>query len=319
MALLGIDIGGTKIAVCIGDDEGRLIEKQRIPTQAGDGPDQAIARILEVARPFCAKYAPKAVGLCSPGPISYAEGRMLTPPNLPKWHGCLIRDQIGGALALPIEMNNDGNACVLAEHHFGEHKGRKNMVYLTMSTGVGGGIISGGQLVQGVSDTGGEVGHMVLDIEGPSCLCGQRGCFEAYCGGGPLSIRIQKEIVEEGINTSMVQEAGSVENISMETLAKCARDGDPYALDHWNHFSERLAQGIGSIIQILNPEVIVLGTIAIHEGAFLMDRVEKALPKYCWKHPLEHTTITPSTIEFMGPISSLALSKLAWLRHQSGV
>ncbi|MCI5052489.1 MAG: ROK family protein [Simkaniaceae bacterium] len=302
MARLGIDIGGTKISISVGEDSGAILTRERIPTLADEGPEQALKRLLTIAKKYIAEYDIESIGISSPGPISYTEGKMLALPNLPKWEGISLRDHIELELNKPCEMNNDGNACALAEYTFGPYRGCPNLIYLTASTGMGGGIIANGELLQGITDTAGEVGHMVLDINGPECPCGNRGCFEAYCGGGPLAKRLSKEL-----NKPM----------TMEDLIEAAQKNDPYALNQWEQYCERLAQGIGTLLMICNPEVIILGTIAMHAKDFLLEPVRQALPKYTWSYPLEAVEIVASTLEHVGDLSALALSLEALPSPQS--
>ncbi len=207
-------------------------------------------------------------------------------------------------------MNSDANACALAERLFGSLRGTQNLVYLTMSTGLGGGVIANGQLIQGLSDTAGEVGHYVLDPAGPVCPCGLRGCFEVYCGGLNVARRIQERIQHENIKTSILEYAGgNPHDIDLKVFLQAVRTQDPFALETWKEFIERLAQGMGIIIMTLNPEVIVLGTIAIHAGNLLMEPLIKSLPKYVWKRPLDSCKIVPSTLgSSIGDLSAMAVA-----------
>jgi len=194
-------------------------------------------------------------------------------------------------------MNNDANACALAEHKFGRGRGVSNMVYLTHSTGMGGGVITNGRLVQGATDMAGEVGYFVLDPNGPPCPCGLSGCFEAYCGGRSASLALQRKIAAENIPTSLVAKAaGRLEKIDFRLFVEAAREGDEFAAGEWKKYIERLAQGIGIIIMVLNPDMVVLGTIARKTGGVLMVPLGERLKHFAWGAALKACNIETSSL-----------------------
>lgn len=315
MNLLGIDIGGTKTSVCVGNEHGEIRASRRIPTGTPDGPEACIARMVDLARAVLAEAgtslpAIDAVGVSAPGPVSLREQVMLEPPNMKGWRNVPIVKMFGEALGRPVHMNNDANACALAEYLFGSCRGTRDLVYLTMSTGLGAGVIANGQLVQGVTDTAGEVGHHVLDVNGPPCPCGQRGCLEIYCGGMNVANRLRERIVRDGVRTAIVDCAGGdPQKIDFKAFAEAARRGDAFALEAWEEYIERLAQGVGTVIMFFNPAVILLGTIAIHTGDFLLEPLRRALPRYAWKPGVEACRILPSALGTkIGDLSALALA-----------
>lgn len=313
MNLLGIDIGGTKTAVCLGNEKGEIKASQRIPSAAKSIEEyrkSLIALCHEVVgKAGIAPDQVDAIGLSAPGPLDCKKGVLIAPPNNPDWRDLPIVAMVQKEFKATVHCNNDANACALAEMLFGEHRGARNLIYLTYSTGMGGGIIVNGELVQGDTDTGGEVGHMVLDPRGPVCGCGQKGCWEAYVGGGTLARRLREKISKDHIQTAIVTKAGSIEAINIQALEMAAREGDPFAVAEWDEFMERTAQGIGALIMALNPDVIILGTIAIHTGEFSMKPIREKLPKYCWKWPLGICRVAPSSLG--GKIGDLAALAVA--------
>ncbi|MFH0881022.1 MAG: ROK family protein [Lentisphaerota bacterium] len=315
MNLIGIDLGGTKTAVCLGDETGRILASRRIPTQTADGPRVCLQRVVSLAHDLLSENNLllshfKAVGISAPGPVSLRRQMMLSPPNMQGWKDVPLVRMIEDALGLPTFMNNDANACVLAEFMFGSCRGAQNMVYLTMSTGLGAGFIINGKLVQGATDTAGEIGHHVLDIHGPPCPCGQHGCLEIYCGGLNVANRLREKIAQQQVKTAILDLAGGVpERIDFKTFVAAVKVKDPFALEAWNEYIERLAQGIGTVIMFNNPEVIILGTIAIHAGDLLLQPLKQALPKYAWMPGLEICRILPSALGTrIGELSSLAVA-----------
>ena len=315
MNLLGIDIGGTKITACVGDETGKIFTSKRILTQPLGGSKNGVEATFELIREVLKEShldisKIKAIGISSPGPIDYKAGKMLTPPNLKGWENTELVRLFEEEFKKPVFMNNDANAAGVAEFVFGGCKGIPDLVYLTLSTGMGGGVIIDGKLLQGASDTAGEVGHYVLDINGPYCPCGLRGCFEVYCGGANLAKMIQQKIKNERVHTQILKEAGGdVDKIGANHLIDAVMKNDAFALSIWEDFIERLAQGIGVVLMCFNPQAIVLGTMAIHAQGFLLKPLLKALPKYAWKQPIGACRIEASVLgSQISELSALALA-----------
>ncbi len=315
MVLIGVDIGGTKVSVCLGDHRGNIYEEERTETKSLGAPNQGLPIILRLIGKLLDRQNLKlddvqAMGLAAPGPISFEKGMMLHPPNLPNWINVPIQKFFVDQLKKPVFFNNDGNAGALAHWEFGLTKKPNTLIYLTMSTGMGGGIIANGELLQGGTDTAGEVGHFVLDPKGPKCPCGQRGCFEVFCGGANLAYRIGEEIRKKSIKTKILEEAkGKIESINMQCLAAAVEKKDEYATEIWETFIQHLAQGVGILLMTFNPDVIILGTIAFHLKKLVMAPLREALKNYAWSIPIEHCLIEASRLTSqISQLSSLALA-----------
>lgn len=319
MNLLGIDIGGTKTAVCLGNDRGEILASKRIPTTS-ESIEAYRHQLLELCHGVVEKANMRpemldAIGISAPGPMDCKRGLLIAPPNNPGWKDVPITAMVQKSFKAPVFLNNDANACALAELLFGEYRGVQNLIYLTFSTGMGGGIIVNGELIQGSTDTGGEVGHQVLDREGPQCGCGQKGCWEAYVGGRMVAERLKAKIRAGGISTSIVEKAGGIDKINIQAFEAAAREGDRFALAEWDEFTDRVAQGIGGLIMVLNPDVVILGTIGIHAGEFVMGPIRDKLPKYAWEWPLRACKIAPSSLGGkIGELSGLAVAATG-LKH----
>lgn len=313
MKLLGIDIGGTKTAVCAGDESGRLLASYRMPTPTDA--DTYRRHLLDACQRVVKEVGWRmsevtAVGIAAPGPLSVREGLLLAPPNNPGFVNLPIVQIVREGLEVPVYFNNDANAAALAEWRFGHYRGVPDLVYLTFSTGMGGGVIANGRLIQGKTDSAGEFGHMVLDPQGPPCGCGLRGCWEAFVGGRMVSEQVKARIRREALRTQIVAEAGGdVEAITMRAVTDAYRKGDPLAVEVWTGVLERLAQGIGIILMALDPQVLLLGTMAIRERDIVMPLLRERLPRYAWKWPLEKCTIAPATLgERIGDLAGLAVA-----------
>lgn len=311
---LAIDLGGTKTSISIGDEHGTIHHAERIPTEPSQPPEQwrtrveaLIQRVLAAAQVSMADI--KAVGLATPGPMSVATGMVHNPPNMPAWREVPVHQWIKDITGRPVFINNDANAGGLAEYYFGAFKGTPDLAYLTMSTGIGGGIISGGQLVQGANDHGGEVGHVVLDPAGPPCPCGQRGCFEMYCGGANV-IRQVRERMDSGTSSLILEESGGrVEDIAVTAIARAAQRGDPLAVEFWERYLDRLAQGVGIVAMCFNPSVIVMGTVAIYLGDLLLTPLRERLVHFAWPRAIASLQIAPSAIGTrIGDLGALAIA-----------
>ncbi|MCY3974787.1 MAG: ROK family protein [Simkaniaceae bacterium] len=311
--ILGIDIGGTKTTICVGNREGAIFLSERIPTDPEGGCERTLTRIAEVGSALCKRKAIpsrdiEAIGLACPGPLNTVTGKLLTPPNLTGWKNLPIVRKVETLFNKPVFFNNDANAGALAMHRFGRY-GKENLIYLTASTGMGGGLITGGRLVQGFTDTAAEVGHFVLVPGGRACSCGQRGCFEAYCGGKAFAKYVVKELKRSGkkskIPTLAEKNSGKVD---MAVIFMAIKERDPFALTVWREFIDRLAQGIGTILMIVNPEIVVLGTLATHAGPLLLDPLRKKLAPYCWKEPQKARIVAVRKRFRLSEKSALALA-----------
>lgn len=311
---LAIDLGGTKTSVSIGDESGHLYQVNRIPTEASTSPERWLDRLsdlvnLTLEQASLARSDLKSIGLAVPGPMHVATGTVLAPPNMPAWRNVPVQSWVESRFGLPTFINNDANAAGLAEYYFGEFKQTPDLVYLTMSTGVGGGVISGGHLLQGANDLAGEVGHFVLDPQGPACPCGQRGCFEMYCGGRNVIEQIKARI-NNGESSQLLQDTGhDLEKLTVSAIAQAAQKGDPLAGEFWERFIERLAQGVGIVTMCFNPSAIVMGTIAIHLGDQLLEPLRARLPHFAWPQAIAQLKIRPSALGTrIGDLGALALA-----------
>ncbi len=289
--VLGYDIGGTKIAVSLGTSDGKILGSKRINNK-DRLPDEVLPELVAFGKELLEdagidKKDLRAIGIDSPAPMDIPKGLILNPPNNPGWINVPIRDYISDAFGVEAFFENDANAGALAEWMFGAGKGTKNMIYLTMSTGIGGGIIVNGHLLHGKGYIAGELGHTVIDVHGPVCNCGMKGCYEAFCGGRAVAQRIQRELADQP-NHPIVQHAGGIlKNVDFIAFEKAVRDGNGYAMALWEEVAIRNAQAIGMFINIFNPEMIVMGTIAKAAGELFMDPIIKHLPMFCWKQTLD--------------------------------
>ncbi len=305
MNFLGIDIGGTKTSICVANSQGEILDRTKLPTLKNTKRQECVDEILAICKRYLSRFEITSIGLSVPGPISVKNKKFIAPPNLPGWEdfpiACLIED----SLNKPVYFNNDANAAVLAEYYFGNFKECKDLIYLTTSTGMGGGIIANGRLIQGASDTAGEVGHMVVELHTDRSTGGIRGSWESYCGGYAFAQHIQTLLIKEKPSTTLNQYP--LEKISMQEILEAVSRNDPFSVEQFLIFIERLAQGIAILIMTLNPTAIVLGTIAMHAGDLIMVPLKKALIPLCWKEALDAVTISPSSLTNIGDLGAISL------------
>ena len=287
--LLGVDIGGTKCAVTLGLPQGDDIlikDKLRFPTTDVDGTIRDIkSAIREVlGRNGLGTDAIKAIGISCGGPLDSKTGVIMSPPNLPGWDNIPIVKILSGEFGAPAAVHNDANACALAEWRFGAGKGTKNMVFMTFGTGLGAGLIIDGKLYTGTNDNAGELGHIRLEEYGPVGY-GKSGSFEGFCSGSgieQLARSLAKERIQMGGEVSWCPD-GNLDGITAKKVAEALREGDPLAKRVYEISARHLGAGLAVVMDILNPELIVIGSIyARNEDIFkpLMDEVleREALP-----------------------------------------
>lgn len=284
--VLGFDVGGTKVGIGLASPDGKIQGSALLPNKDTD-PDDVLPQMLASARKLLADATLKesdlaAFGISAPFPADPVNGILTAPTNNPKWRNVPIRKYFEDNLRIPGTFENDANCAALAEWLFGAGRGTENMIFLTMSTGIGAGIIAGGQLVRGKSFYAGEVGHMILVPGGRLCSCGLRGCYEAYCGGRAAAMAIQEELKDQPDHPFLAFADGQLEKIDMIAIEKAVRAGNQYALAIWDDMARKNAQAIGILMQTFNPEKIVLGTFGWAIGDLYMDPIRKYLKDFVW-------------------------------------
>lgn len=286
--VLGIDIGGTKIAVCVADNKGNVLSSDRMPGATQRPYADVLPELIALCKSLVAKTGLtmadiSCCGICAPGPLDMVNGRIMKSPNM-IWDDVPIVQDVKQGLGIKTVMENDANAGVLAEWFFGSARGLNNVVYLTMSTGVGGGIVAHGKLLTGATGIAGELGHIVLDTNGPLCGCGQLGCLEAYCGGKSVAMRLQDKLRfrPDHAMYRLPGVDGKLENLNFQAVREGAKAGIPLAVEMWNEICLRLAQGIGIVMVSFNPEMVILGTAAYYAGDFMLKPVLEQLPRFVW-------------------------------------
>jgi glucokinase len=265
---VGIDVGGTRILGAVVDlDEGRVVERRTAPTPAGD-PEAAVRAIVSVARHLVAGQGAVALGLGAAGMVD-RRGVMRYAPNI-AWRELPLADLVGAEVDVPVYVDNDANAAAWGEYRFGAGRGVEHMLMVTVGTGIGGGIVVGGELLRGAHGFAAEVGHVVVEPGGPRCGCGNLGCWEQVASGRAIG-RLGREAARELPGTRMLELAGGEpDRITGEVVTRAAREGDPIALRILGEVGRRLGEGIAGLVNVLDPELVVVGGGAVEAGELLL-------------------------------------------------
>lgn len=316
--IIGIDIGGTKCAVVLGEvAQGiRIVDRIGFPTLAHKGYPQARERIFQAVDEMMERHAliPKdvrAIGVSCGGPLNSKQGVVLCPPNLPGWVDVPIVALLEERFRVPAFLQNDAKACALVEWKMGAGRGCRDMVFLTMGTGMGGGIIAGDRLISGASDMGGEVGHIRIEEDGPVGF-GKHGSFEGFTSGGGIARLAQSLAREAKLNGKPFSFAAGEEAIRVldtKTLAQAAQAGDGDAVRIFHIVGEKLGKGLALLIDILNPERIVIGSIFVRCEALLRPAMETVLKRECIHFSLEACRVVPArTGEDLGDLAAVMVA-----------
>ena len=267
--LLGLDVGGTKLAAGVVDRSGRVLASVRRPTPTAD-PAAAISELITAGRAAIDQVDGLIVagGIACGGPLDISRGLVLSPPNLPGWDAVPLVDVLQAEFGIPLTMDNDANAAAIASCRWGPTAGAQDLVYLTVSSGIGSGIITGGRVVRGVDGNAGEAGHMPVRWQGRPCLCGQRGCLEAYSSGNSIARRAA-EAVAAGESSTLA----NASSITAADVAAAARSGDRLARRVWSEAVDMLGMAVATLINVFEPQAVILGGGVTEAGRMLLDDV----------------------------------------------
>ena len=313
---LGIDIGGTKCALVLGDESGEVLQKVRFETT---DKDTTLTRIFAEAEELIAQAESqgtpiKAIGVSCGGPLDSRAGLIQSPPNLPGWDNVPIVRMLTDRFGIPAALCNDANACALAEYRFGAGKGTKNMVFLTFGTGMGAGLVLDGRLYVGANDNAGEVGHVRMAEDGPVGYY-KKGSFEGFCSGGGLAqlgAAYAKDALAKGKDCAFCKSEDEIGSITAKKLAEAADAGDEVAIAVWTACGEMLGRGLALLVDILNPECIVLGSIYARSEHLLREAMERTLAVEALPGALAVCRIVPAALtESVGDKAALCVAMMA--------
>lgn len=313
---IGIDLGGTKIGTALVDAEGKILARDLRKTQAAEGLQAVVDRMVDAASRVMIQVGfatPQvtAIGVGAPGPIDAKAGSVTSPPNLPGWRNVPLKKLVEEVLGIPTFLENDANAAALGEHLFGAGRGAENMIYVTASTGIGGGLILNGRIYNGATGAASEIGHMTVLPRGPHCGCGNRGCLEALASGTAIA-REGKERVVRGVPTLITELAeGDPERVSARLVAQAAEQGDIEAQEIIDDAMTYLGVGMASLVNLFNPELIVIGGGLTNMGEGLFGPVRRIIDRRAFRTAAEAVKVVPSQLgDNVGTVGAAAVAML---------
>ncbi|MGH7197914.1 MAG: ROK family protein [Candidatus Omnitrophota bacterium] len=297
---IGIDIGGTNVKLGLVSPSGHVIARDTFPTK-GPGGKAAFLRALKERTDRLVREARRihlkvtGVGVGAPGPIDVERGFVYFFPNIPGWKNTPLKSLLEQRFGLPVNVDNDANVMALAEFCFGAGRGAKNLIALTLGTGVGGGLIIGGRLFHGPRYSAAEIGHLVINEDGPRCACGSRGCVETYVGNGYF-VREIKRRLRKG-EKSVLRKWSKEEGLELTPLlaAQAAKRGDAFSKKMWKEAGERLGTALAGLVNILNPERIILGG-GIAQSGLLFGPVKATLRKKAFPIAARSVRVMPAKL-----------------------
>lgn len=279
---IGIDVGGTNVKIALVDGEGKIIYSNSVPTYAQMGYEYTVNNIKQAIRDLMKETNTDAkeiegIGFDFPGQVDYKTGVVKLAPNIPGWVNVPIAQMIEEEFNIPTRIDNDVRCAALGELKFGAGKGCENFVCITVGTGIGSGLVINGQLVRGAANAAGEIGHIKLQMNGgPICGCGDTGCLEAFASG-PSIVAMAQEYLKGGKSTKFREMAGADGEITPYIVAKAAEAGDPVAKRIFEIVGSYIGMGLVSVINLLNPEKVIIGGGVAAAGDLLLDPIRKTI------------------------------------------
>ncbi|MFN8580624.1 MAG: ROK family protein [Gemmatimonadaceae bacterium] len=303
--IVGVDLGGTNlVAAAISEDGSKTVAFRSTMTRADQGADAVVDRMVSVIDTVIAETIAETgakrsdfagVGVGAPGPLDRERGVVITTPNL-GWTNFPLRDVIAERVGLEATLDNDANCATLGEWWLGAARGGRNVVGMTIGTGIGGGLILDGQLYHGAADVAGEIGHTTIDITGRRCKCGNYGCLEAYAAGPSIAERAREALGGDSDSLLYSLVGGQLDRLTAAIVYEAARKGDELALDVVRETARFLGAGIANLLNIFNPDVVVIAGGVTQAGDPLFEPLRKEVRKRAFKPAVESCRIVPGSL-----------------------
>jgi len=305
--IIGIDVGGTKVAGGLVTEKGRLVESQIVPTHAEKGFDKSYGQIVHLIRRLVSVAGGKGnvggIGICAPGPLDPRTGVVVNPPNLPGWRNFPLAAEVAKVYKLPVRVDNDGNAAALAEALWGAGRGYRNVFAATIGTGIGTGIVFDGRIYHGRTGAAAEGGHNTIDYRGPRCGCGKLGCIEVLASGPAIARRAGEKIAAGRTSAILGLAGGHLERITSEMVGRAYAAGDALAKEVLEETAMYLAVWLGNIVDLLEPDVMIIGGGAASMLKPFLGEIRDLLPAWCVN---SHCQDIPLVAAFYGADAGIA-------------
>ncbi len=319
--IVGVDLGGTNIAAGAMPTDGTREIAMRIgPTRADEGSAAVVDRIVRMVEDVIEQTRAETgaersdflgVGIGSPGPLDRAKGIIIITPNL-GWKNFPLRDEIGTRVKLPASLDNDANCATFGEWWCGAAKGGRNVIGMTIGTGIGGGLILDGKLYHGSSDAAGEIGHTTIDSTGRRCKCGNYGCLEAYASGPAIAERAREQLQVDGDSILHAIVDGDIARITAQTVFEASKRGDPIAIEVVRDTAHFIGVGIANLINVFNPDTVVIAGGVTQAGDQLFDPMRAEVRRRAFKSAVDACRIVPGAL----PLSAGVVGAIATFKAQ---
>ena len=301
LPVLAIDLGGTKIRIAIISSKGQVMAKEQYLTLADEGLEAVTRRIFSgidhlLSSRNIGLSQLHSISIAAAGVIDFEKGLITSSVHLPGWHDVPLRDIVNRKYRVNTILINDADAAALGEHEFGAGKGVNNLILLTVGTGIGGGIIINGRLYSGPSGSAGEIGHMTIDVNGPRCSCGNIGCLEMLASGSAIAREAIRRVNQGGRSVLAGMVEGKIENITAEKVEVAARGGDSLALEVISKAATYLGVGMVNLVNIFNPEMIVVGGGVAKMGELLLEPAKQVVKERAFKLSAQAVRIVPARL-----------------------
>jgi glucokinase len=321
--ILGVDLGGTNIvAGAMPEDGSRELAIHSEPTHPERGSEAVVDRIVSMLAQVIAEVTEShdakpqdflGVGIGAPGPLDRERGVVVVAPNL-GWRDFPLRDAIADHIRLPATLDNDANCATLGEWWRGAAQGARNVVGITIGTGIGGGIVIGGQLYHGSSDVAGEIGHTTIDSTGRYCRCGNYGCLEAYASGPAIALRAREALERDEVSALHKMVKGDLDLLTAATVYEAAHRGDALALEVVRDTARFLGTGIANLLNTVNPDVVVITGGVTRAGDRLFEPLRAEVKRRAFRPAVAACRIVPGTLEgtagVVGAVATFKQQKL---------
>jgi glucokinase len=299
--VVGVDLGGTNLTAGVVTEDGRVVSKAKVSTHAEEGPDAVLGRIAEAIEKVIAdsglgRDGVEAAGVGVPGPLDWQSGVVFTPPNLPGWKDVPVAAILTEQLGITTYIENDANSAGYGENWAGAGRSVKDLIALTLGTGIGGAIILNNKLWRGIDGTAGEIGHMIMEIDGRPCNCGSKGCIERY-GSATGIVITAREMIATGKKTDLVDMVdGDLDKLTSKTIFDACQNGDELARDVFTKTGRTIGMGLVTLANLLNPEMFVICGGVIDAGDVLFDPMRQTLLDLAFEQPGHRAQVVPAEL-----------------------
>lgn len=310
--VVGVDLGGTRLRTALADETGAIVRRRAVPTLADQGRNAVLGRIEAEIRAVLEPLplpALQRVAVAVPGPVDPRNGMVYRPPNLPGWGDVPLASILEEHLTVPVLLGNDADLAALAEHEFGSGRGSSHLVYVTVSTGVGGGVINDGKLLLGAWGGAAEVGHMTIDLDGPRCSCGNFGCLEAMASGTAIAREAARRISAGATSVLTGRVGGDLEQLQAALVVQAAQEGDALALAVVEWAAYNLGVGLANIMHLFDPQLIIIGGGVSNGWDLLVPEFSRAVRERAMEAYANRTRIVRSDLgDDVGLLGAIALA-----------